>query len=494
MENQIIKYKINEGEIIKIGRITIRIKDIKYEGYKSDFCLNKIGKNGELTLSHNSNKEINLNEYNNNIRINEIVQIKSNEKDLDFLRTDGDQTVITNKPTKFKLTLKDKDINENNNTIQEMKNENMISNDEKKYNGTKNKYCRICYMEENDPNENPLLNPCICSGSLKFIHYACLKHWINNKCYSKIEINDDCSILNVKPVECELCKTKFPDLIIKNGNVFNISEFKPDYNNYFIFESLTLDKNKSKYNYVVSLGKNEKNKKIYVGREKESNVLFSDISVSRTHCIFKFENKKIYIYDNDSTFATLVLIQTPIIKLNENLDLYIQIGRTFFTFNVINKNQSSFFCCNISEKISDKYYFEQNEKQIFYHKEYTLLNLDNKNNGNDDSFNINKISENKNNQGDSSINIKKIKIKKNKEKEKEEKIINIIDNKGIGPNYMDTERSNKDIIKNKSNEESIDNNILINKDKEDVNNEKKSNEEDNKDINQSQSIYLDDDN
>ena len=271
---------------------------------------------------------------------------------------------------------------------------------------------------------------------------------------------------------------------------------------------MTLDKNKSKYNYVVSLGNNEKNKKIYVGREKESNVLFSDISVSRTHCIFYFENKKIYIYDNDSTFATLVLIQTPIIKMSENLDLYIQIGRTFFTFNVINKNKSSFFCCNISEKISDKYYFEQNGKEIFYHKEYTLLNLDNKNadriynvDGNDDSFNINKISENKNrtenksNQGDSSINIKKIKIKKNKEKEKEEKIMNIIDNKGIDPNYMNTERSNKDIIKNKSNEESIDKkNFLFNEDKEDVNNDKKSNKEDNKDINQSQSIYLDDEN
>ena len=89
MENQIIKYKINEGEIIKIGRITIRIKDIKYEGYKSDFCLNKISKNGTLTFSHNSNKEINLNDYNSNIKINEIVQIKSNQKELDFLRTDS---------------------------------------------------------------------------------------------------------------------------------------------------------------------------------------------------------------------------------------------------------------------------------------------------------------------------------------------------------------------------------------------------------------------
>ena len=511
MENQIIKYKINEGEIIKIGRITIRIKDIKYEGYKSDFCLNKISKNGTLTFSHNSNKEINLNDSNSNIKINEIVQIKSNQKELDFLRTDGNQTVVNNKPAKYKLSLKDKDINENNNNILEINsenkkiNENMIANDEKKNNSTKNKYCRICYMEENDSNENPLLNPCICSGSMKFIHYTCLKHWINNKCYSKIEINNDCSILKVKPVECELCKTKFPDLIIKNGNVFNISEFKPDYNNYFIFESLTLDKNKNKYNYVVSLGKNGKNKKIYVGREKESNVLFSDISVSRTHCIFKIENKKIYIYDNDSTFATLVLVQTPIIKMNENLDLYIQIGRTFFALNVINKNKSSFMCCNISEKTNDKYYFDQNEKQIFYNKEYTLLNLDNKNkdniynvNGNDDSFNINKVSENKNMtenksiQGDSSINIKKIKIKK--DKEKEDKIISKVNNKGICPNYMDTERSNKDIIKNKSDDQSIDNKILINEDEKDVNNDNKSIKEINKDIYQSQSIYLDDDN
>ena len=51
--------------------------------------MNKISKNGTLTFSHNSNKEINLNDYNSNIKINEIVQIKSNQKELDFLRTDS---------------------------------------------------------------------------------------------------------------------------------------------------------------------------------------------------------------------------------------------------------------------------------------------------------------------------------------------------------------------------------------------------------------------
>ena len=500
MENQIIKYKISEGEIIKIGRITIRIKDIKYEGYISDFCLDKIKNNGTLTFSHNSNKEINLNEYKSNIKINEIIQINNTQKDLDFLKTDGNQTIVNNKQSTYKLSLKDNHINESNNTFQEMKSENktingnMIANDEKKYNGTKNKYCRICYMEENDPNNNPLLNPCICSGSMKFIHYICLKHWINNNCYSKLDINKDCSILKVKPVECELCKTKFPDLIIKNGNVFNISEYKPDYSKYFIFESLTLDKNKNKYYYVVSLDNNEK-KKIYVGREKESNVLFSDISVSRTHCIFNIQNKKIYIYDNDSTFATLVLIQSPSIKLNDNKNLYIQVGRTFFTLNVVNKSKSSWFCCDILEKTNDKYYFEQNEKQIFNLKEYTMLNLDNKDK--DNIYNVNNNDEssyidgNKSNQDDSCANIKKIKIKKNKI---EEQILGINNNKGISHNYMVTDRNNKEEIKKIIHEESNYNKILINEDKGGVNNKNKSNKEDIKDISQSQNINLEEDN
>ena len=39
------------------------------------------------------------------------------------------------------------------------------------------KLYRICYMEEED-NDNPLLQPYICSGSMKFIHLTCLKHWV----------------------------------------------------------------------------------------------------------------------------------------------------------------------------------------------------------------------------------------------------------------------------------------------------------------------------
>lgn len=40
--------------------------------------------------------------------------------------------------------------------------------------------CRICLGEENEA-KNPLISPCLCSGSMKHIHVDCLKHWLNQK-------------------------------------------------------------------------------------------------------------------------------------------------------------------------------------------------------------------------------------------------------------------------------------------------------------------------
>ena len=63
----------------------------------------------------------------------------------------------------------------------------------KKNNQKSNKICRICYMEESE-EDNPLVHPCICSGSMKYIHLKCLKHWINTRSFEKVESNELCSI------------------------------------------------------------------------------------------------------------------------------------------------------------------------------------------------------------------------------------------------------------------------------------------------------------
>ena len=145
-----------------------------------------------------------------------------------------------------------------------------------------------------------------------------------------------------------------------NGTLYPLLDFTSEFKNYLTMESLTLDKHKNKFIYVVSLNES---KKIRIGRGHNSNILLSDISVSRVHCKMVIEGKNIYLEDNNSKFGTLILIQTPTIKLVENLPLYFQVGRTFFEF-ILKKPFKFFGCCGVSEKPNIYFYHRQNEKQI----------------------------------------------------------------------------------------------------------------------------------
>ncbi|KAA8581316.1 hypothetical protein FQN60_002897 [Etheostoma spectabile] len=40
--------------------------------------------------------------------------------------------------------------------------------------------CRICHSGESSPT-SPLMSPCLCSGSMPFVHLNCLKKWIRTK-------------------------------------------------------------------------------------------------------------------------------------------------------------------------------------------------------------------------------------------------------------------------------------------------------------------------
>lgn len=58
------------------------------------------------------------------------------------------------------------------------------------------KNCRICYEKETETEI--LISPCLCQGSMKFIHDSCLKTWITNNHKNSAE---SCS--------CEICKFEF---------------------------------------------------------------------------------------------------------------------------------------------------------------------------------------------------------------------------------------------------------------------------------------------
>ena len=311
------RYKLSPGEIIKIGRITMRIRDIKFKKKFNE-------KNSQDNNSINNKKEKGT---------KKMSRLETTESKLNNYEED-----LKKKSAKKKTQ---KDIFSK---LEKMK-----------------RVCRICYLEEDENNpENPLVQPCTCTGSVKFIHLTCLRKWVSTRSCVKIDTSSDCSIFLIKPVECELCKTKYPDFIKFENRLLPVIDFSQEFDNYLTLESLTLDRQNNKFIYAISL---DKERKIKIGRGHEAKVLLSDISVSRIHCIMIVENNQVFIEDNESKFGTLILVQTPNIKISENLPLYIQVGRTFFECKLV-KPFKLFNCCEVEEKNNIFYYYNQNEKFI----------------------------------------------------------------------------------------------------------------------------------
>ena len=69
--------------------------------------------------------------------------------------------------------------------------------------------CKIC-LSGGDEIDNPLVNLCRCSGSMRYVHFICLKMWMNTKLSNKE--NDKKTVLsfNMKSFNCEICKTPYP--------------------------------------------------------------------------------------------------------------------------------------------------------------------------------------------------------------------------------------------------------------------------------------------
>ena len=110
--------------------------------------------------------------------------------------------------------------------------------------------CKFCLGEENEEN-NPLINPCNCSGSMKYIHVLCLKNWMKSKITTR---NFKFLIVYCfKNIHCELCKANIPDKVKLNGEIINLFDLtKPD-TNYIILESISREKSENKYLYIIHL-------------------------------------------------------------------------------------------------------------------------------------------------------------------------------------------------------------------------------------------------
>ena len=93
--------------------------------------------------------------------------------------------------------------------------------------------------------------PCKCSGSVGFVHFKCLKSWLNLKVTQKQQGN----ILSLfwRSFECEICKHAYPYIFKVGEQIYKLVEMaKPDQPNYLVMESLPLERNSSRTVHLLS--------------------------------------------------------------------------------------------------------------------------------------------------------------------------------------------------------------------------------------------------
>lgn len=189
--------------------------------------------------------------------------------------------------------------------------------------------CRFCWMDT-ETDDNPKVCPCNCQGSVKWIHFKCLKQWLENKMTTKS--SDSHYTISWKQFECEICLHHFTYAFKFKDKIWSLVDIKKPSNEdtspYIILESLDIEKNSSRIIHTAIFS--DRNKKFSLGRGHESDLRINDISVSRLHANLLYKNDSFVLVDCRSKFGTLALHHGDIV-LDQDQTKTIQIGRTVIT-------------------------------------------------------------------------------------------------------------------------------------------------------------------
>ena len=150
--------------------------------------------------------------------------------------------------------------------------------------------CRICLGENIKDLSNPVISPCKCNGSMKYIHLECLKPWIKQNL--NITETIDSTIIYWKSLSCELCKAPYPFAIYFNGKIFELINHKPPPYPYVIFEHKIKESSDADSLFIINFAIK---KTFRIGRHNENEIKLNDVSVSRHQARLYLENGEIYL-------------------------------------------------------------------------------------------------------------------------------------------------------------------------------------------------------
>lgn len=305
---------IEEGDIIKIGRIRMKFDRISFKS-----------------------KNKSLYEVIEKYILNENQIMSQNSKD-------NNETISANK-----MMASSSAINQSSARNTELNNKN-------------NKvYCRLCYQSESSIAD-PLISPCNCNGSMKYIHLSCLKHSIKLKYHKKSEAYYD--IFLFQNYSCEICLSNYPKYIIYKTQVYYLIDIDLEKFENYVLCDLTqyIDNNQKISHFGYLMFKIEDNMALSLGRKKTNHIKLKDISVSRNHCKIIKQLDKLLIMDLESKFGTMKYINNYIdINFIENENKKFLSGKHEFEFSLTKawsffgfSNIFNFSCCSCNQPLNEK--------------------------------------------------------------------------------------------------------------------------------------------
>lgn len=187
--------------------------------------------------------------------------------------------------------------------------------------------CRICLLE-GPGDDDPLVTPCQCKGSIEFVHLGCLRHWIRGR----LNLSDaQGGSYFFRPLACELCKAVYPTYVHHGTERALLVEVPRTQPPFIVLENMVRDSQQhaSRGLHVISLAE----KVLKLGRGHESDVRIADVSISRCHATIRFHRGQFLLEDNNSKFGTLVALKKPR-PLEESNPISIQMGRTVLSLTL----------------------------------------------------------------------------------------------------------------------------------------------------------------
>mmetsp|Transcript_127303 Transcript_127303/g.249461 ORF Transcript_127303/g.249461 Transcript_127303/m.249461 type:complete len:419 (+) Transcript_127303:75-1331(+) len=187
--------------------------------------------------------------------------------------------------------------------------------------------CRICLLE--GPGEDdPLITPCQCKGSIEYVHLGCLRHWIKGR----LNLSDaQGGSYFYRPLACELCKAVYPTYVHNGKERAPLVEVPWTQPPFIVLENMVRDSQQhaTRGLHVISLAAE---KILKLGRGHESDVRIADVSISRFHAMIRFQRGHFVLEDNNSKFGTLVAMKKPRL-LEPGSAISIQMGRTVLSLS-----------------------------------------------------------------------------------------------------------------------------------------------------------------